>query len=53
MLKRIELHNHSLESDGRMSVSELVSWLVSNRITAFSLTDHNTVSGLPVLKKLQ
>ena len=53
MLKRIELHNHSLESDGHMSVSELVSWLVSNRITAFSLTDHNTVSGLPVLKKLQ
>ena len=53
MLKRIELHNHSLESDGRMSVPELVSWLVSSRITAFSLTDHNTVSGLPVLEKLR
>ena len=30
MLKRIELHNHSLESDGRMSVDELASWLISN-----------------------
>ncbi|HJC24741.1 MAG TPA: CehA/McbA family metallohydrolase [Candidatus Eisenbergiella merdavium] len=51
MLKRIELHNHSLESDGCMSVEALASWLISNRITAFSLTDHNTVSGFPLLHK--
>ena len=51
MLKRIELHNHSLESDGRMSVEELAGWLISNGITAFSLTDHNTVSGFPLLHR--
>ena len=51
MLKRIELHNHSLESDGRMSVDELASWLISNGISAFSLTDHNTVSGFPLLRE--
>ena len=45
MWKRIELHNHTLESDGRMTVPELVHFLASNHITAFSLTDHNTVSG--------
>ena len=51
MLKRIELHNHSLESDGRMSVKELAAWLISNGISAFSLTDHNTVSGFPLLRE--
>lgn len=51
MLKRIELHNHSMESDGRMSVEELASWLISNGISAFSLTDHNTVSGFPLLQE--
>lgn len=50
MLKRIELHNHSIESDGRMSVPELCSWLLSQGVTAFSLTDHNTVSGFPLLR---
>lgn len=43
--KRIELHNHTIESDGIMTANELVSCLASNGVRAFSLTDHNTISG--------
>ena len=49
MWKRIELHNHTIESDGLMTVKELVSYLNDQNIHAFSLTDHNTVSGWPAL----
>lgn len=45
MWKRVELHNHTIESDGVMSVEELVSYLHSCNIQSFSLTDHNTISG--------
>lgn len=45
MWRRIELHNHSVESDGILSVEELTAYLESQGIRAFSLTDHNTVSG--------
>ena len=37
MLKRIELHNHSLESDGRMSVEELAGWLMKDQEEAGAL----------------
>lgn len=43
--KRIELHNHSLESDGCLTVPELVTYLCQRGIRNFSLTDHNTISG--------
>lgn len=45
MWKRIELHNHSNESDGSMTAPELVSFFADRDINAFSLTDHNTLSG--------
>ena len=45
MWKRIELHNHTVESDGSMTVTELVRFLTSKHIRSFSLTDHNTISG--------
>lgn len=48
--KRIELHNHSTESDGGMSVPQLVDYLYANQITCFALTDHNTTSGTPKIE---
>lgn len=45
MWKSIELHNHTVESDGSMTVTGLVRFLASNNIRSFSLTDHNTISG--------
>lgn len=52
MWKRIELHNHTVESDGSMTVTELVRFLTSKHIRSFSLTDHNTISGWRQLRNL-
>ena len=49
MWKRIELHNHTMESDGSMTVKELAAFMEAQGIPWFSLTDHNTVSGFPDL----
>lgn len=50
MWKPVELHNHSTESDGRLPVEELAAYFHQNHISAFSLTDHNTISGFPGLR---
>ena len=49
--KRIELHNHTLESDGAMTAIELADFLRVHGITAYALTDHNTISGLDKTKQ--
>ncbi|MDW2799724.1 CehA/McbA family metallohydrolase [Clostridium boliviensis] len=51
MWKRIELHNHTIESDGGMTAAELVDYLEGQGIDAFSLTDHNTISGFPKVEE--
>ena len=53
MYKKIELHNHSVESDGNMTVENLVSYLAEYGIENFSLTDHNTISGIRKLQNLK
>ena len=52
MFKRVELHNHTVESDGKMTVDELVQYFHANKINYFSLTDHNTISGHHKLNKV-
>lgn len=42
----IDLHVHSTCSDGTFTPSELVEYALLHNITAFALTDHDTVSGL-------
>ena len=42
MWKRIELHNHTMESDGSMTVKELAAFMEAQGIPWFSLKDHNT-----------
>lgn len=42
----IDLHCHSIFSDGLCSPSELVSLAVERRVKLLALTDHDTVSGL-------
>ena len=46
---RIELHNHTIESDGTMTPTELSEFMAAQEIPCFSLTDHNTISGLSQL----
>ena len=42
---RAELHNHSTESDGKLSIKELVDYAESQKFEVLAVTDHNTVSG--------
>ncbi len=52
MFKRLELHNHTTESDASITVSELLDFMLEDHVDAFALTDHNTISGHPKIKKL-
>ena len=45
MYKRLELHNHTNESDAVFTCKELTDFMVADRVDAFALTDHNTISG--------
>ena len=42
----IDLHVHSNKSDGSLSPTELVEMAVQKGLSAFALTDHDTVDGL-------
>lgn len=42
---KIELHNHTNESDGSLSVTALADFFKKSNISNFALTDHNTISG--------
>ena len=42
----IDLHVHSTRSDGTFSPARLVDYAMEKGLTAFSLTDHDTVDGL-------
>lgn len=42
----IDLHVHSRFSDGAFTPSELVEYALTHDISAFALTDHDTVDGL-------
>ena len=42
----IDLHVHSTASDGSVKPSELVNYAVALNLSAFALTDHDTVDGI-------
>jgi predicted metal-dependent phosphoesterase TrpH len=46
-LLRIDLHTHSIFSDGTLTVDELVSLAKKMRVSVLSLTDHDSVGGIP------
>ncbi len=45
MYKRLELHNHTTESDAHITCNELIDFMISDQVDAFAITDHNTTSG--------
>ncbi len=47
MEKYIDLHTHSLKSDGSMTPAEVVREAKKAGLAAIALTDHDTVDGLP------
>ncbi len=42
----VDLHVHSNKSDGTYSPTELVDYAIQKGLSAFALTDHDTISGL-------
>lgn len=52
MFKRLELHNHTTESDASITCKELLEYMESDHTDAFALTDHNTISGHKKMEKL-
>jgi len=48
---KIDLQFHSTYSDGFFSPTELVGFLVKNKIKVAALTDHNTVKGQDEFKR--
>lgn len=42
----IDLHVHSNHSDGTYTPSQLVDYAVEKKLSAFALTDHDTIDGL-------
>ena len=45
IFQRAELHNHTTESDGSLSVKELMHLADEKGYGVLALTDHNTCSG--------
>jgi 3',5'-nucleoside bisphosphate phosphatase len=46
-VKRIDLHMHSTASDGSFPPDEVARMAAANHVDVFSLTDHDTLDGLP------
>lgn len=46
MEKRVDLHSHSVFSDGTLTPAELVNLAEKQGLSALALTDHNTSGGL-------
>ncbi len=49
---RLELHNHTTESDASLSCQDLLDHMAEDGADAFALTDHNTISGHPKMEEL-
>jgi len=49
---RGDFHTHTIHSDGDWDIPDLVAFALDNRLDFLALTDHNTVSGLPLFERL-
>ena len=52
MFKRYELHNHTTQSDANITCRELVDHMLADRVDCFAITDHNTTSGQPIIRRI-
>ena len=42
----MDLHTHTIHSDGMLTVNELINNAIENNVEVISITDHDTISGL-------
>ena len=52
MFKRYELHNHTDQSDAKITCRELIGIMEADGVDCFAITDHNTTSGQPIIRKI-
>ncbi|MBO6052669.1 MAG: CehA/McbA family metallohydrolase [Clostridia bacterium] len=52
MFRRYELHNHTDQSDANLTCRELIDVMEADGADCFAITDHNTVSGHRIIKKI-
>ena len=52
MFKRYELHNHTDQSDARITCAQLLEHMVKDNVDCFAITDHNTISGHRIIREL-
>jgi 3',5'-nucleoside bisphosphate phosphatase len=45
--RRVDLHSHTLFSDGALSPEELVARAIGKRLAALAITDHDSVDAMP------
>ena len=45
-MSQVDLHVHSTRSDGTLTPTELVNYAIKKNLSAFALTDHDTVDGI-------
>lgn len=52
MFRRYELHNHTDQSDARITCRQLIDHMEADSADCFAITDHNTTSGQPIIRKI-
>ncbi|MDR0832001.1 MAG: PHP domain-containing protein [Bacillales bacterium] len=46
---RISLHSHTFESDGAISIEDLIEAYIDAKVDIFAITDHNNVNSIEIL----
>jgi len=52
MFKRYELHNHTDQSDAKITCRQLIDHMEADSVDCFAITDHNTISGQHIIRKI-
>lgn len=50
-MKYIDLHVHSIFSDGTLTPQRIVEYAVKRKLAAIALTDHDTTDGVPIAQQ--
>jgi hypothetical protein len=51
MNKIIDMHSHTIFSDGELSPSELIALAISKNIKTLAITDHDTIDGIKTVNR--
>ena len=49
--KLIDMHTHSIYSDGEYEIDELLKKAIKNNVGTIAITDHDTLTGIKTIDK--